>query len=91
VRWRRECLRALTEIRPMHPEARAAFRIGMASSDRLTRLFALRGFRRMEQPQPADVAAVRRALGDKNEGVRRAAGVVLMSPAWQEAAGEPDR
>ena len=85
VRWRRECLRALAEIRPMHPLARAAFRDGIASSDRLTRIFALGGFLRLERPEQEDYAAVRRAMNDKNQGVRRAAGIVLMSPSWQQA------
>ena len=72
----------------MHPMARAAYREGLASSDRTTRLFALRGFRRIERPEPADYAAVKRALEDKNETVRHAAGIVIMSPAWQRAYHE---
>lgn len=88
VRWRRECMRALTEIRPMHPLAREAFRDGIASSDRLSRLVALRGFRLLERPEPNDYAAVERAMRDRHEGVRRAAAIVLMSQSWQQARSD---
>jgi len=89
LRWRRECVAALSRIDASHAASREAFRAALAASDPQTRVLAMLAFRGVERPSPGDRAAVRRVTKDKDERVRRAATMVLLTPAWKQAAPGP--